>query len=70
MVAEHEAFVARHQLEGMTQVVDDDGSLWAYFGVSYQPAWVFVDDDGTATLIPGALGPERLVEQLDALVAA
>lgn len=26
--------------------VVNDGSLWARFGVAYQPAWVFVNDDG------------------------
>lgn len=40
-------FVSRHGLEGMPHVVDIDGELWLRFGVTYQPWWVFVNDDGT-----------------------
>lgn len=51
----HRSFVAEHGLDGMVHVVDDDGSLWAHYGVSYQPAWVLIDDDGTAQVVAGGL---------------
>lgn len=67
-VDEHRAFIDRHDLV-FDHTVDPDGALWGRFGISYQPAWVFVNDDGEATLVPGSLGEEGLRAQLDALVA-
>ena len=40
-----QAFVDEYGL-AFPQAVTEDGSLWARFGVAYQPAWVFVDDSG------------------------
>lgn len=53
--AAHEAFVADHGLDHIVHAIDEDGSLWARYGVSYQPAWVFVDTDGTTRLHAGGL---------------
>lgn len=61
----HRAFVTEHGLDGMVHLVDDDGSLWAQYGVGYQPAWVLVDDDGTTQLVAGGL-----YEDLDARLRA
>lgn len=63
----HRAFVAEHELEGMVHLVDDDGSLWARFGIAYQPAWVFIDDDGTLQTVAGGLYDD-LPGRLQALV--
>jgi hypothetical protein len=49
--------------------VSEDGSLWARFGVPYQPAWVFVDDDGRSTVIQGAIPADELRRILDDLAA-
>ena len=64
----HRAFVREHGLQEMVHVVDDDGSLWAHLGVSYQPAWVLVDDDGTTEVVAGGLydGLRDRVRQLAA----
>lgn len=51
----HRAFVDEHGLGEMLHVVDEDGSLWSQYGVSYQPAWVFIDEDGTTELVAGGL---------------
>lgn len=64
-----QAFVDRHGLGDLRHLVDEDGSLWAAFGVVSQPTWVFVDDDGTATTVNGALGRAGLDERIDGLVA-
>lgn len=64
------AFVERHGLQAMGHVVDDDGSVWARYGVGYQPAWVFIDDDGTVDVYAGALGGDRLRERIEALLAS
>lgn len=63
-------FVERHGLEEMLHLVDDDGDIWARFGVAYQPAWVFVSPDGDLDVVAGALFDEALFERLDELVGA
>jgi hypothetical protein len=63
------AFVDRFRL-GFAQAVTEDGSLWAHFGVAYQPAWVFVNDDGETTLVPYELPKDELERTLDDLIAA
>jgi len=54
---------------GFPQAVSEDGSLWARFGVAYQPAWVFVNDDGRSQVIPGAIPEHDLKKILDQLIA-
>lgn len=63
----HRAFVVEHGLEDMLHLVDDDGSLWAQYEVSYQPAWVFIDDGGEVQRVAGGLY-EDLDDRLQALV--
>ena len=58
------AFVAEFGLEGMTQVVDDDGELWARFGVGVQPAWSFVRDGRAVDTVYGALSSDGLAERI------
>jgi predicted DsbA family dithiol-disulfide isomerase len=52
------------------QAVSEDGALWARFGVPYQPAWVFVNDDGRASVVQGAIPEDELRAILDELVAS
>ncbi|HJR97341.1 MAG TPA: hypothetical protein VJ979_05495 [Actinomycetota bacterium] len=61
------AFVDEFGLE-FDQAVTEDGSLWAHFGVAYQPAWVFVDDSGESTLVPAELPRAELERTLDELI--
>jgi len=63
-----QAFVDEFGL-GFPQAVTEDGSLWARFDVAYQPAWVFVDDSGEATLVPYELPEDELERVLDDLIA-
>jgi hypothetical protein len=51
-------------------VVDHDGSIWSSFGVSAQPAFAFVDDDGTVEVFVGSLGETGLTERMQALAEA
>ena len=64
-----EEFVARHGLEGTPQAVDEDGTLWARYGVSYQPAWVFIDEDGDVEVHAGGLYGDAIGEAIEALLA-
>jgi hypothetical protein len=63
------AFVDRHALGGVPQLVDDDGTIWARFGVAYQPAWVFLGPGGEREVVAGALSEQALEERLAALGA-
>ena len=49
-VAAMQAFASRYNL-GFTNLNDADGSLWARFGVPWQPAYLFVKADGTSTFV-------------------
>jgi hypothetical protein len=64
-----QAFVDEFGL-GFPQAVTEDGSLWARFGVAYQPAWVFVGDSGETTLVPYELPRAELERVLDELIAS
>ncbi len=69
-VAEMQSFVEQYSLGGLfPHLADESGELWARFGVSGQPAWVFVDDAGGGERIFGALSDEELQAKLDALEA-
>jgi hypothetical protein len=61
-----QAFVDRHHLSFL-QVNDQDGAIYARFGVPYQPAWVFVDPSGVVERVQGALEEDELAARLDAL---
>ena len=49
--------------------VDRDGSLWAEYGITMPPSFVFIDDAGETTTHVGTLGVEGLTEVLDHLVS-
>jgi peroxiredoxin len=61
------SFIDRHGLEGFDHLVDDDGTLWQRFGIVSQPAWVFVNDDGTARTLVGILGEDGLRAEIERL---
>ena len=62
-------FVERHELGGVDHLVDGDGTLWERFGVITQPAWVFIDDDGSVRRVQGSLDEEGLRSELEALAS-
>jgi peroxiredoxin len=64
-----QAFVDRYGIR-MPTAVDEDGSLFASFGFTYQPAWVFVNDGGQVRTYFGALGEDGLEEEVQDLLDA
>jgi len=58
--------VSRHGLT-FTNVRDPDGSIFASFGVSGQPAWVFQGADGSRELVLGAPSASEVEGRLTAL---
>ena len=70
-VPEMEAFVSDTDTGGIEHVVDDDGSIWRSFGVTSQPAFAFIDADGTVVDVQvGALGEDDLVQRMRSLSSA
>jgi hypothetical protein len=62
------AFIDRHDLGGIPHAADLDGAVWEHFGVTAQPAWVFVDGEtGQSELVYGELSDDALDERLEAL---
>jgi len=53
----------------LTHVTDLDGDIWSAFGVYGQPAFAFIDDDGTVEVFIGGLGGDALAERIDELIA-
>lgn len=61
-------FVGRHGLT-FPNLRDDTGDIFTRFGVFGQPAWAFVDADGTVDTVFGALSEDELTTRLAALSA-
>ena len=59
-------FVARHGLT-FPQIDDTAAEVFTRFGVPGQPAWVFIDGEGTVTRRLGAMSDEDLAATLDTL---
>ncbi len=49
-------FVDDHGVGGFRHLYDTDGSIWQTFGVTGQPAFAWVNDDGTFTVQQGGIG--------------
>lgn len=67
------AFIERHGLGTLDHVIDPedaDDSIWERFGIVTQPAWIFVNDDGTSKTLIGPLGEDGLQREVDELLAS
>lgn len=61
-------FIATYDVGGFTHAFDEDGSVWAEFGVTSQPTFAYVSADGSVDVQFGRQGEAGLTERLDALV--
>ena len=59
-------FVTKRQLT-FANIKDNDGLVFAQFDVAYQPAWVFIQQDGTSESILGAMDEVTLTKMLEKL---
>jgi hypothetical protein len=59
-------FVDKHQLT-FPNIQDNDGLVFAQFDVAYQPAWVFIQQDGTFETNLGAMDEVTLTAMLEKL---
>lgn len=64
-----QGFIDDRGVAAFPHIADESGEIWATFDVRSQPAFVFIDDDGTIADESGSLSEDGLIERLDALVA-
>ena len=59
-------FISKHQLT-FANIKDNDGLVFAQFEVAYQPAWVFIQQDGISETNVGAMDEATLATMLNKL---
>ncbi|MCH7789740.1 MAG: redoxin domain-containing protein [Acidobacteria bacterium] len=65
-----QAFIDGYALGDLTHLSDESGEIWSRFGVTSQPSWLFINDDGTHDLVFGRLGTDGLRARIDTLMAS
>ncbi len=65
---EMERFIDDTGVGAFTHLADFDGAIWAAFDVATQPAFAFIDNDGTFTIRTGALDENGLTEAIETLL--
>ncbi|MAT21689.1 MAG: hypothetical protein CL419_11375 [Acidimicrobiaceae bacterium] len=65
-----EAFVADTGVDTFPHAADLDGDVWEFYGIGSQPAFVFINDDGTFDTRLGSLDEDRLTERVEQLLAS
>lgn len=68
-VGEMEAFISRYNLH-FTNLNDADGSLWRQFGVPWQPAYLFINSNGTSDFVnnpTSSMSEQELSDRVKAL---
>lgn len=65
-----EAFVADTGVDTFPHAADIDGDVWEFYGIGSQPAFVFINDDGTFDTRLGSLDEDRLTERVEQLLAS
>lgn len=68
-VADMRLFIEQSRLAHLPHAIDADGTVWARFGVTSQPAFAFLDRHGTAEVFTGSLPPEDLAARMDNLTS-
>jgi hypothetical protein len=63
------SFVAEYDVGGFPHIADLSGEIWARYGVLGQPAFAFIDDDGSDDVYLGALGTDGLAGRIDMLLS-
>ena len=69
-VEDMQSFITEYEVSGFEHISDEDTQIWFEFGVTSQPAFVFINDDGSSETLISSLGKEGLTERIQALIAA
>ena len=62
-------FVTDFGLDGFEHIADDSAAIWNAFGVNAQPAYIFINDDGTIARQIGAMDDEQFMAALTQLTS-
>lgn len=65
-----EEFVNDHGVTGFDHIADEETEIWSAYEVTSQPAWVFINDDGSRETLVSALGRDGLTERVEGLIAS
>ena len=65
-----EAFVADTGVDTFPHAADLDGDVWEFYGIGSQPAFVFINDDGTFDTRLGSLDQDGLTKRVEQLLAS
>lgn len=60
-------FVAEFGLDGFEHIADPSGQVWSTFGITAQPSYVFINDDGEIARQVGALPDDEFLAVLERL---
>jgi len=63
------AFITDYRVGAFEHIADLDGKVWQRFGVVAQPAFAFIDDDGTIEVVRSDLSAADLAERVGVLTA-
>ncbi len=63
-------FVDQYGLGEFEHVSDRSGAIWQAFGVNAQPAYVFINDDGTIARQIGAMSDEQFIGALTDMISS
>lgn len=62
-------FADKYGVDGFTELVDTDATVWAKFGVTHQPAYAFVSKTGDIDVVKDSLSESDLSQRVHALAS-
>ena len=68
--ATFQEWITTREVGGFEHIADPGLAVWREFGITSQPAFVFMNDDGTTESRIGAMGLESLTARIVELIAA
>lgn len=68
--ATFQEWITSREVDGFEHIADPNIAVWREFGITSQPAFVFINDDGTSESRIGAMGLEGLTSRIVELIAA
>lgn len=68
--ATFQEWITSREVDGFEHIADPNIVVWREFGITSQPAFVFINDDGTSESRIGAMGLEGLTSRINELIAA
>jgi thiol-disulfide isomerase/thioredoxin len=60
-------FVAENKVGAFPHLADVDASIWKHFGITQQPAYAFIQPDGSTEVVKQQLSEEALNEKVSQL---